>query len=100
MRFNEDTGTNRPPHRYDDYLDNRCHNDRSFHRDSSRDQPEGSKPGQNHRRRLDHFVAAINEPHTKRNYNEQYKKILDGPCPLHKNAKHKMKDCLGLAKEF
>ena len=31
---------------------------------------------------------------------KQYKKILDGPCPLHKNTKHKMKDCLGLAKEF
>ena len=27
-------------------------------------------------------------------------KILEGLCPLHKNNKHKIKDCLGLAKEF
>jgi len=105
VRFNEDTGINRPPHRYDDRLDNRRHNDcryddRVFHRDSGRDRPEGFKPGQNRRRWSDHFVGTINEPHAKQNYDEQYKKILDGPCPLHKNAKHKMKDCLGLAKEF
>ena len=31
---------------------------------------------------------------------EQHKKILDSPCPLHNNTKHKMKICLGLAKEF
>ena len=46
------------------------------------------------------IVTAINEPRAKHNYDEQYKKILDGPCPLHKNAKHKMKDCLSLAKKF
>ena len=40
------------------------------------------------------------KPRAKRNYDEQYKKILDGLCPLHKNTKHKMKDFLGLAKEF
>ena len=57
-------------------------------------------PGQNHRRRLEHIVAVVSQPHAKRNYDEQYQKILDGPCPLHKNAKHKMKDCIGLAKEF
>ena len=101
VRFNEDAGTHRPTRRYDD----RCHNDRhyddrSYHRDSCRDRPEGPKSGQNHRRRLDHIVATVNEPRAKRNHDEQYKKILDGPCPLHKNAQHKMKDCLGLAKEF
>lgn len=33
-------------------------------------------------------------------YDEQYKKILDGPCPLHRITKHMMKDYYGLAKEF
>ena len=47
-----------------------------------------------------HRRPMIEEPRAKRNYDEQYKKILEGPCPLHKNSKHKMKDCLGLAKEF
>ena len=105
VRFNEDVGTHRLPCRYDDCPDDRCHNDhrfddRSYHRDSGRDRTEGPKPGQNRRRRPDHIIAAINQPHAKRNYDEQNQKILDGLCPLHKNAKHKMKNCLGLAKEF
>ena len=49
---------------------------------------------------LVNIAAAFDEPRAKSNYDEQYKKILEGPCPLHKNSKHKMKDCLGLAKEF
>ena len=103
--FNEDVGTHRPTRRYDDRPDDRryndrCYDDRSYHRDSGRDRPKGPKSGQNCHRRPDHIVATINEPHAKRNYDKQYKKILDGPYPLHKNAKHKMKDCLSLAKEF
>ena len=75
VRFNEDMGTNRPPRRYDDRPNNRRHNDhrydgRSFHRDSGHDRPEGPKPGQNRRRRPDHFVAAVNEPRAKRNYDK------------------------------
>ena len=105
VRFNEDAGTHRPTRRYDDRPNDRCHNDRryddrNYHRDSGRDRPEGSKSSQNRRCRPDHIITAVNEPRAKRNYDEQYKNILDGPCPLHKNAKHKMKDCLGLAKEF
>ena len=57
-------------------------------------------PGQNCRRRPEHIIATVSQPRAKRNYDEQYQKILDGPCPLHKNTKHKMKNCLGLAKEF
>ena len=74
--------------------------DRSHHRDSGHDRPEGSKSGQYRRHQPDHIIAAVDKPHAKHNNNEQYKKILEGPCPLHKNSKHKMKDCLGLAKEF
>ena len=90
---------------YDDRPDDRRHNDRryndrSYHHYSGRDRPEGPKSGQNRHRWPDHIVAAVNEPRAKRNYNEQYKKILDGLCPLHKNVKHKMKDCLGSAREF
>ena len=105
VRFNKDAGTHRPTRRSDDRLDNWCHSDRGYddhghHRDSGRDWPEGSKSGQYLHRRLDHIVAAVEEPRAKRNYDEQYKKILDSLCPLHKNTKHKMKDCLSLAKEF
>jgi hypothetical protein len=105
VRFNKDAGTHRPPCRYDDSPDdrhqnNRHYDDHNYHHDSGRDQTEGPKPGQNRRRWLDHIVAAISQPRAKRNYDKQYQKILDGPCPLHKNAKHKMKNCLGLAKEF
>ena len=103
--FNEDVGTHRPTHHSDDHPDDRCHSDRhyddrSHHWDSGRDRPEGSKSGQYRHRWLDHIIATVDEPRAKRNYDERYKKILDGPCPLHKNVKHKMKDCLDLAKEF
>ena len=105
VRFNEDAGTHRSTYRSVELPDDRCHgdhryDDRSYHRDSGRDRPEGPKSGQNHRHRPDHIVAAVNEPHAKRNYDEQFKKILNGPCPLHMNTRHKMKDYLGLAKEF
>ena len=105
VRFNEDAGTHRPTRHSDDRPNDRCHNDRryddhSYHRDSGRDRPEGSKSSQYRCRQPDHIIAAIDEPRAKRNYDEQYKKILDGLCPLHKNARHKMKGCLGLANEF
>ena len=56
--------------------------------------------GQNHCRWLEHIFTTASQPRAKHNYNKQYQKILDGPCPLHKNTKHKMKDCIGLAREF
>jgi hypothetical protein len=105
VHFNEDAGTQRLPNRYDDRPDNRRHSDRrpddhSYHRNSGCDRTGGHRPGQNHRRRLEHIIAAVSQPRAKRNYDEQYQKILDSMCPLHKNAKHKMKDCIGLAREF
>ncbi|XP_066358407.1 uncharacterized protein [Miscanthus floridulus] len=105
VRFNEDAGTHRPTRRSDEHPNERRHSgrrydDRGHHQDSGRDRPEGSKAGQYRRHRPDNIVAIIDEPRAKRNYDEQYKKILEGPCSLHKNSKHKMKDCLGLAKEF
>ena len=91
--------------RYDDRPDvrrhnDRCYDDRSYHHDSGRDRPKGPKSGQNRHHRLEHIIAIVSQPRAKRNYDKQYQKILDGPCPLHKNAKHKMKNCLDLAKEF
>ena len=105
VRFNEDAGTHRPTRHSDERPNDRHHNDRRYddrsnHWDSGRDRPERSKSGQYRRCRLDHIIATVDEPHAKRNYDEQYKKILEGLCHLHKNNKHKMKDCLGLAKEF
>ena len=105
VRFNEYAGTHRPTRRYDDHPDDRRHNDRrpddrSYHRNDGRDRTEGPRPGQNHRHRPEHIIAAFSQPRAKCNYDEQYQKILNGPCPLHKNAKHKIKDCIGLAKEF
>ncbi|XP_066333486.1 uncharacterized protein [Miscanthus floridulus] len=103
--FNEDTGNQRPTRRYDDRPADRRHNDhrfddRNYHCDSSRDRQEGHKTGQNCHRQPDHIITTINEPCAKCNYDEQYRKILDGPCPHHNYVKHKMKDCLSLAKEF
>ncbi|XP_066373507.1 uncharacterized protein [Miscanthus floridulus] len=104
VRFNEDAGTHRLSHRYDDCPDDRCHSDRcpddrSYHHDSGRDRL-GHMPGQNRRCQPEHIITVVSQPRAKCNYDEQYQKILDGPCPLHKNTKHKMKDCIGLAKDF
>ena len=85
VRFNEDASTHRPTRRSDDHPVDRRHSDRHYddyghHQDSGRDRPEGSKAGQYRRRRPDHIIAAIDEPRAKRNYDEQYKKILEGPA--------------------
>jgi len=76
LRFNEDAGTHRSTRHSDDCHDDRRHSDRrydnrSHHWDSGRDHPKGSKSSQYHHHRLDHIVAAVDEPHAKRNYDEQ-----------------------------
>ena len=86
VRFNEDASTHRSTRRNDDRPDKRCHSDcryddRDHHHDSGRDRPEGSKASQYRRRRPDNIVATVDEPHAKCNYDEQYKKILEGLCP-------------------
>ena len=105
VRFNKDAGTHRSTHHINDHPDKQCHShhrydDRGHHQDSSHGRPKWSKASQYCRHRLDNIVTTIDEPHAKHNYDEQYKKILEGLCPLHKNSKHKMRDCLGLANKF
>ena len=86
VRFNEDAGTHRLTRRIDERPDDRRHSDRRYddrgHRqDSSHDRAKGSRAGQYRCHRPDHIVAAVDEPRAKRNYNEQYKKILEWPMP-------------------
>ena len=40
----------------------------------------------------------IEQPHAKHNFNAAYEKLLDGLCPIHKNSKHTMWQCYGMAK--
>jgi len=35
-----------------------------------------------------------------RNFNDAYEKLLDGMCPIHKDNKHTMRQCYGMAKTF
>ena len=58
----------------------------------------GAQEIDNHHRRSDNLVNAVNGPHAKRTYDTDYAKLLDGPCPIHKGAKHTMRECMGLAK--
>ena len=44
--------------------------------------------------------ATVEQPCAKRNFNVAYKKVLDGPCQIHKNNKHTMWQCYGMAKAF
>jgi hypothetical protein len=99
----------REERRYDDR--NRCHNDRDRrhderdHRTDDRkhrrnDRPESSRGRLNRRRRPDSSVNAVNTPHAKHTYDVDYAKLLDGPCPIHKGAKHTMGECKGLNRAF
>ena len=35
-----------------------------------------------------------------KNFNAAYEELLDGPCIIHKNSKHTMRQCYGMAKAF
>jgi hypothetical protein len=74
----------------------RRHNDhdrRPDDRDHRHDnRPEGSRGRQNHRRRPNSSVNTINA------HAMHYAKLMDGPCPIHKGAKHTMGECKGLNK--
>ena len=86
VRFNEDVGTHCPTRCSDDRPDEQHHSDRRYddrghHHDSGRDRLKGSKAGQYHHRRPDNIIATIDKPRAKRNYDEQYRKILESLCP-------------------
>ena len=35
-----------------------------------------------------------------KNFNAAYEELLDGPCLIHKNSKHTMRQCYGMAKAY
>jgi hypothetical protein len=45
-------------------------------------------------------INTINTPCAKCTYDANYAKLLDGPCPIHKGAKHTMGKCKGLNRAF
>jgi hypothetical protein len=49
--------------------------------------------------RPDNSINAINA-RAKRTYDTDYAKLMDSPCPIHKDAKHTMGECRGLNKAF
>ena len=49
---------------------------------------------------LENFINNVEQPHTKRNFNAAYEELLVGPCLIHKNSKHTMWQCHGMAKAF
>ena len=53
-----------------------------------------------YRRRLDNVIASVKQPRTKRSYDDEYEKLLDGPCLIHKNSNHTMRHGYGLAKAY
>ena len=107
-----------PQHRHDDHHEERryddrdhCHNDHDRHHDERDlhpndrehrrdDRLKSSRGRQNCRLWPDNLVNAVNAPHAKRTYDTDYAKLLDGPCPIHKGAKHTMGECKGLNRAF
>ena len=80
---------------YEDH--GRCYDDRECHHN---DQPEGSRATMPRCRRPENSIDNIEQPHAKRNFNAAYEELLDGPCLIHKNSKHTMRQCHGMAKAF
>ena len=83
----------REERRYEDrvrrYDDHECHHN---------DRPKGSRAAQPCRHRPKNFINNIEQPRAKRNFNAAYEKLLDGPCPIHNDSMHTMRQCYGMAK--
>ena len=70
----------------------RRHDDHDVRRD---DRLESLRSGQSRHRRPDISINII-DTYVKRTYDMDFGKLLDGPCPIHKDAKHTMQECRGL----
>ena len=93
------TRSDRPQHRHDDHRKERHYDDRDRRQDDREprreDRPDSSIGRQGHRRWPDNSINTVNA-HAKRTYDADFGKLLDGPCPIHKDAKHTMRECRGL----
>jgi len=91
-------GPDQPPRQEDSRgrFDNRNH-----HRRDNRDQREGWDRRRDNRddfrgkhpREHDHEVNTVKRPNGRRDYQEDYNKMLKGPCQLHPKSNHTMEEC-------
>jgi len=91
-------GPDQPPRRDDSrrHFDNRNHRrtDNHDHREGwdrrcdNRDDYKGKRPHDN-----DHEVNTVKRPNGRRDYQEDYNKMLKGPCQLHPKSNHTMEEC-------
>ena len=92
------------PHHDDDHREEHHYEDRGRRYDDrehcQNDWPKGSRATQSCRRRPKNFINNVEQPRAKRNFNAAYEKLLDGPCPIHKDSKHTMRQCYSMAKAF
>ena len=49
---------------------------------------------------IENSINNVEQPRAKQNFNAAYEELLDGPCLIHKNSKHTMQQCHGMAKPF
>ena len=83
--------------RYDDHDRHRDGHDRRDDHDRHHDdhdprhddRPESLRGRQIHRRRVDASINTV-DTYVKHTYDMDFGKILDGPSPIHKDAKHTM----------
>ncbi|XP_066373464.1 uncharacterized protein [Miscanthus floridulus] len=85
--------------RDDDRREDRRYDDRDHRQDDREpwrdDRPDSSRGRQGCHRWPDNSINTI-DARTKRTYDANFSKLLDGPCPIHKDAKHTMRECRGL----
>jgi hypothetical protein len=80
----------------DDRRDDRCNDNHDHHNDNrDRRRQDDFKGRQSHNRPADNVVNAV-KPGAKRNYEDAYSKVFQGPCPAHPGSSHIMGNCRGL----
>ncbi|XP_066357989.1 uncharacterized protein [Miscanthus floridulus] len=105
--INEETGraprSDHPP-RCDDYRDDRGRNDNYDHRDQRNDNRDCHDNRDQRRNRRDDYkgkrpreddeqVNTVKKGGGRRNYEDDYAKVLKGPCQVHPKSNHTMENC-------
>lgn len=109
LQFKEDVGqaprSDQSNRRYDDQRDDRRrddrhddrHNDNHDYHDDNRNRRRDRRDDNrwNHNHQEDNTINAV-KPGAKRDYDDAYSKVLQGPCPAHPHSDHMMGNCKGL----
>src|SRR5438105_2619968 len=73
-------------------------NDDRPHQKATKDAPESSKPKDRNRKGDDMVTVAEHSRSPRASHTDDFKKVMESPCPFHPKGKHAAKDCFTLKK--